>query len=214
MINSKLHRSSIFKIMLIFIVLILSANQFMSQSNIHTVPQSISKEASKALSYFPELKDVDITFKFKTHIKKSTMQAQPKFGSFFRSRSKRSYVVLINKNIKIADKEFRTEDIPKDVMIGWLGHELGHIIDYQKKSNLELLWFGVTYLTSDNHIKEAERAADTYAVSHGMADYILKTKNFILNHAEIDDNYKMRIKKYYLSPEEIMAIVEKVTVAD
>ena len=161
MINSKLHRSSIFKVMLIFIVLILSANQFMSQSITHTVPDSIFEEASKALSYFPELKDVDITFKFKTNINISTMQAQHKFGSFFRGRSKRAYVILINKNIRIADKEFNTEDIPKAVMIGWLGHELGHIVDYQKKTNLELLWFGVNYLMSDNlsliHISEPTR---------------------------------------------------------
>ena len=37
--------------------------------------------------------------------------------------------------------------------------------------------------------------------------YILKTKNFILNHADITPIYKARIKKYYLSPEEIMELV-------
>jgi hypothetical protein len=36
----------------------------------------------------------------------------------------------------------------------------------------------------------------------------LKTKNFILNHADIDPDYKKRIKQYYLSPEEIMQIVQ------
>ena len=36
---------------------------------------------------------------------------------------------------------------------------------------------------------------------------ILETKNFILNHADIDDKYKLRMKKFYLSPEEIMNIV-------
>ncbi|GAL68361.1 hypothetical protein JCM19301_1968 [Jejuia pallidilutea] len=214
MIRKMMNRKVVFKMVVLFIVLTLLTNQIMPYNNKHIFPDSIAAEATKALSYFPELDNVAITFKFKTHIKKSTMQAQPKFGSFFRGRSKRSYVVLINKNIKIASKEFKTDAIPKDVMIGWLGHELGHIIDYQHKSNLELLWFGITYLMSENHIKEAERAADTYAVSHGMADYILKTKNFILNHAEIDNSYKLRIKKYYLSPEEIMAMVEQRTSAN
>jgi hypothetical protein len=41
-----------------------------------------------------------------------------------------------------------------------------------------------------------------------MKDYILKTKDFILNHAEISDKYKARIKKFYLSPEELMEMVE------
>lgn len=174
----------------------------------HIYPDAIASEASEALSYYPELADVDIKFKFKNNIKKSTMQAQPVFSSFLRSRNKRSYVILISKKIKIDGTEFKTKDIPSKVMIGWLGHELGHIIDYQNKNNLQLIWFGVTYLLSDNHIIEAERAADTYAVSHGMGDYILETKNFILNHANIKDSYKLRIKKYYLSPEEIMELVK------
>ncbi|MBU2949364.1 hypothetical protein KO493_01495 [Tamlana agarivorans] len=181
----------------------------MSQNIKHVIPNSIAKEVSKALSYYPELSDVSIEFRFKSNIKKSTMQAQPLFGSFFKSRRNRSYVIRISEKIKIADRVFKTEDVPEDVMVGWIGHELGHVMDYQRMSNSELMWFGVNYLLSDNHIIEAERAADTFAVSHGMAEYILATKNFILNHADIENKYKLRIKKYYLSPEEIMEMVEK-----
>lgn len=186
-----------------------TVNHSMSQNINHTIPNSIAKEVSKALSYYPELSDVSIIFKFKKNIKKSTMQAQPLFGSFFKSRKHRSYVVRISEKIKIANREFKTEDIPEDVMVGWIGHELGHIMDYQNMSNSQLMWFGINYLLSDKHIVEAERAADTFAVSHGMADYIVATKNFILNHADIEETYKLRIKKYYLSPEEIMEMVEE-----
>lgn len=94
-------------------------------------------------------------------------------------------------------------------MIGWLGHELGHIMDYQNRSWFNLILFGIKYLFVEKHIVEAERAADTFAVKNGMYTYILKTKNFILNHSELDETYKLRIKKYYLSPEEIMEIVNK-----
>lgn len=179
----------------------------MDSSKKHIVPKSIYNEAQKALSYYPTLMYVSIHIKFKKHIKKSTMQAQPRLSSFFKSRNKRSYVILISESFKISNKEFRTKDLPSDILVGWIGHELGHIMDYQRQSNLELIWFGIRYLLSENHIVEAERAADTFAVSHGMHEYILKTKNFILNHADINETYKMRIKKYYLSPEEIMEIV-------
>ncbi|KAB1067886.1 hypothetical protein F6U93_09150 [Tamlana haliotis] len=181
----------------------------MSQNTNHIIPHSIAKEVSKALSFYPELSDVSIVFKFKRHIKKSTMQAQPLFGSFFKSRKNRSYVIRISERIKIADTVFKTEDIPSDVMIGWIGHELGHVMDYQNMRNSELLRFGVNYIFSDKHIVEAERAADTFAVTHGMAEYIVATKNFILNNADIENDYKLRIKKYYLSPEEIMEMVEE-----
>lgn len=173
------------------------------------IPKSIENEVKTALDYYPELKDVAIEIKFKKNIKKSTMQAQPKFGSFFKSKENREYVILISEKFKISDKEFSTKDIPSDILIGWIGHEFGHIMDYQYRSNMNLIWFGIKYLLSDNHIIEAERAADTFAVSQGMESYILKTKDFILNNSEITPSYKLRIEKYYLSPEEIMDIVNK-----
>src|SRR5690606_29663048 len=173
----------------------------------HIIPQSIEEEVKAALSHYPQLDKTSITFKFKKNIKKSTMQARPTFGSFFRSKKNRRYVILISETIKIADKNFLTVQIPSEILIGWIGHELGHIADYQDRGNLNLIWFGLKYLFSENYIVEAERAADTYAVSHGMESYILKTKDFILNNADITQTYKLRIQKYYLSPEEIMVIV-------
>lgn len=178
-----------------------------SASGQHVIPDTISFEIESALKYYPALKGKHIEFRFKKNIKKSTMQARPTFGSFFRTRKNRKYIILISETFKISDKKFLTTHIPSDILIGWIGHELGHIVDYQDKNKLNLIWFGLKYLFSDNHIIEAERAADTYAVAHGMEDYILKTKDFILNHSDITQTYKLRIQKYYLSPEEIMEIV-------
>ncbi|WP_175455355.1 hypothetical protein [Pricia antarctica] len=175
----------------------------------HIVPDSIQEEARIALSHYPDLENTPITFKFKKKIKKSTMQAQPLFWSLFKTRKKREYVVLISEKIKISGKEYLTKDVPKNIMIGWLGHELGHIMDYQDRSSLNLIWFGAKYTFSGSYLKEAERAADTYAVSHGMGSYIVDTKNFILDNAEIQEKYKARIRKFYLSPEEIMVMVDK-----
>lgn len=175
----------------------------------HRIPNIIKDRVEVALSHYPELKDVYIEFKIKKNIKKSTMQARPTFDSFFKSKKDRKFLILISEKFKIARKEFSTINIPDPIFIGWIGHELGHIMDYQKRSRWNLIWFGIKYLFSDNHIIEAERTADNYAVQHNMGDYILKTKNFILNHAEISETYKRRIKKYYLSPEEIMVLVKQ-----
>ena len=171
------------------------------------IPQSIKEEALVALSFYPELKEVPIAFKFKKKIKKSTMQAQPIFTSLI-SKS-RKYVILISERFTIADTTYLTKDIPKDIMIGWLGHELGHVMDYRNRSSMGLVWFGIKYLFSSRYIQKAERAADTYAVRSGMEEYILKTKAFILEEAGIPEKYRNRIKKLYLSPEEIMEIVEE-----
>ncbi|WP_246296827.1 hypothetical protein [Winogradskyella vidalii] len=191
---------------LIVLILIIT-NQHMSAQ--HIIPESIKGNVNTALSYYPQLKDINLEFRFKKNIKKSTMQARPTFGSFLKSRKNRAYVILISEKFQIADKEFSTRHIPDAIFIGWIGHELGHVMDYQNRSKLNLVWFGLKYLLSQSHIVEAERAADAFAVNHGMEDYILKTKNFILNHADITQAYKDRIKKYYLSPEEIMHLVEE-----
>src|SRR5699024_3330415 len=196
----------------------LSTNKKIGQSNIifdqenismknKTIPESIKPQAEKALSFFPDLEDVKITFKFKKNIKKSTMQAQPKFSGIFKKKHNREYVILISETFQIEDDSFNILDVDDEVMIGWLGHELGHIMDYQHRSAVGMIIFGIKYLYSKKHIKEVERTADAYAIEQGMVDYIIATKNFILNNADISETYKDRIRRLYLSPEEIMEMV-------
>ncbi|WP_310992374.1 hypothetical protein [Aequorivita marina] len=173
------------------------------------IPESIKAETLDALSYYPELAETEIEFKFKDNIKKSTMQAQPRFASFFKRKENREYVILISRKIQIEGERFTMDDIPSDVKVGWIGHELGHVIDYSHRTNMGMLIYGIKYLFSSAHIKEVERAADTYAIAHGMGDYILKTKNFILDNANLSEKYKERIRKLYISPEEVMELINK-----
>ncbi|MBA6313598.1 hypothetical protein [Cellulophaga baltica] len=175
----------------------------------HIIPDTIRKEAEFALSHYPELKNTRIEFKFKKDIKKSIMQAQPSFLSLLRPKKKRSYYIFISENFEIEGQKFATKDIPENVMIGWLGHELGHVMDYRNRSSLNLIWFGIKYYFIDASIKEAERAADSHAVAKNLDGYILDTKNFILNNTNLSEIYKARIRKYYLSPDEIMILVEE-----
>ena len=188
--------------------LLLVINTFILKAQ-QVFPPSIEKEAVTALSHYPELNATRITFKFKKKIRKSTMQAQPTLGSIFRSKKKRKYVILMSERFKIEDTIFSTVNLPSDVLIGWLGHELGHIMDYEQRTGMNLIGFGLGYSFSEKFMKNAERMADTFAVDHGLEKYILATKNFIMNEAGFPEKYKKRIKRYYLSPEEIMLLVEK-----
>lgn len=173
------------------------------------IPQNIKNKVEEALCFFPSLENIHIEFKFKKNIKKSTMQAQPNFASLFSFTKPRSYYIYISEKFKITNEELKTTDIPNKVFTGWIGHELGHVLDYESMSNWQIIVFGIKYLLINKHIIEAERRADHYAVNQGMQDYIIETKNFILNHADISEAYKKRIKKYYLSPEEIMHLVNE-----
>jgi len=178
------------------------------------VPDEIWRETYVALSHYPELKDTPIEFKFKKKIQKSFMQAQPKLSGLLKNKKRRSYYVMISEHIKIEDEIFDVKNVPSEVLIGWIGHELGHIMDYRERSAANMVWFGIKYLMSKKYIQEAERAADTYAVNHGLGKYIIATKDFILNHTHLADSYKARIKKLYLSQEEIMVLINEIEEED
>ncbi|WP_162342481.1 hypothetical protein [Cyclobacterium salsum] len=174
-----------------------------------TIPDEIREVALEALSYFPDLRQTEIDFQFKKAIHGSVMQAQPKISSlFFSSKKTRGYRIKISRELVLEDDSIPIEDLPKDVLLGWIGHELGHIKDYLDRSALNLLGFGVRYYLSNTFITEAEIAADSYAVAFGLGEKIIATKNFVLNHEKIPLDYKKKIEKLYLSPGEILSMVD------
>lgn len=175
----------------------------------HLAPDSIQEEVAIALGHYGALKDTPIEFKFKKKLGKSIMKAQPVLGSIFKGSKRRKYVILISESFKLGDTLFYTKNLDSDILVGWFGHELGHVIDYQKRSGLNLIGFGLGYFFSQHFIKKAERTADSFAVTNGLAPYILKAKHFILNQAGISEKYRNRIKKLYLSPDEIVSLAKQ-----
>ncbi len=173
------------------------------------IPALIERNVLQALSFYPELKNSIIHFIFKTNIKTSVMQAQPVFSTLLQKREKRRYRVNISAHFKLIHYDIPITQIPDEVMVGWIGHELGHILDYESKSNAGMIQFGYRYLSSPTYVKEAERIADTYAVERGLGKYIIATKRFILDHAELPQSYKNKIARLYLSPDVILELVKK-----
>ena len=173
------------------------------------VPALIEKNVLKALSFYPELENTTIGFIFKTNIKTSVMQAQPVFMTLLRKRKNRRYRINISEYFKLINTQIPIQQIPDDVMIGWIGHELGHILDYEGRSNAGMVSFGYRYYFHSSFVKHAEMVADSLAVERGMGNYIVATKRFILDHAELPQAYKNKIARLYLSPDVIVEQVRK-----
>ena len=173
------------------------------------IPAVIEKNVLTALSFYPELKNASIDFIFKTNIKSSIMQAQPVFTTLLKKRKNRRYRINISDHFSLVTSRMPILEIPDEVMIGWIGHELGHILDYEGKSNREIVSFGYHYLFHPDFVKHAELVADSLAVERGMGDYIVATKRFILDHAELPQAYKDKIRRLYLSPDVIVEQVKK-----
>lgn len=179
-------------------------------ANRKTIPDNLREVTLKALSFYPALKDVKIDFKYSSNIRTHFMQAQPRYTTMIGSRKRRSYIIKIKPEFCLKGREIPAYELPPDVLVGWIGHELGHIMDYLRKNNLELLIFGIGYYTSKSFIITAERAADTYALNHGLGDYILAAKDFILNVADMSEKYIRRMNRLYLPPEEIMIMMDDI----
>lgn len=173
------------------------------------IPVLIEQNVRKALSFYPELRDASIQFRFKPNLRSSVMQAQPVFTSLLRSRSKRRYRINISSQFRLMHSQMPIEQIPDEVMVGWIGHELGHILDYEGRSNAGLVSFGLQYYFSSRYVKHVEMIADSLAVERGMGHYIVATKRFILDHAELPQAYKNKISRLYLSPDVIVEQVRK-----
>lgn len=172
------------------------------------IPKIIEANVLKALSYYPELQNTHIRFEFKQHIKKSVMQAQPAALSLLRKKENRIYKINISALFRLTHTAIPIHQLPDSIMIGWIGHELGHIMDYESRSTWSIIGFGISYLLSKKFIQRAELTADTFAVNHGLGAYIIETKRFILEHADIPQAYKDRIARLYTSPDEIVEQVK------
>jgi len=174
------------------------------------IPDLLREEILLALSYYPELLHTHIEFVILSpSIKKSIMLAQPQVPTLFRARTKRGYVIKISRYFKGDAQPLPIETIPQNILVGWVGHELGHIMDYLDRSVWAMVRYGLGYLLSRRYLMRAERTADLHAISHGLGEKIIATKNFILDHAHLPERYKEKIRRLYVSPEETVLLVEE-----
>ncbi len=183
-------------------------NSFNLLGNQKIIPEEVAPACLRALSYYPELVDVHIEFRFQRN-SFATMLAQPKSDLLFRSKKNRRYIIRMNDVLDI-NNALKVEDLPFDVQVGWIGHELGHIIDYSTKSSVSMIGFGIGYMISNHFRIGAERIADLHAIYRGMGNYILTTKDYILSHKILSEKYKKRIKDYYISSEETTYIIDQI----
>ena len=173
------------------------------------IPEFLTTPFQRARSQYPELAGVRIRLRLLSRPGRSTMTARPTFWSLFAGRKVRTYIIRISPTVQFGNKTESLAVLPAEVLEGWFAHELGHVVDYSRYSGFGLLGFGLRYLFSPSFRRAAEFRADYHAVSNGLQESILRTKNYILHEADIPEAYKARIRRFYSSPEEIEALVQE-----
>jgi len=185
-------------------------NPRMQQQAHHIIYQNVQSERMKelfatTLSAYPRLRAHPIYLR-KLPMKYSTMRAQPVLNWQFISRKTRHYRVDFSNHLEVT--EFvKMRDLPDEVIIGWFAHELGHIVDYLDRPLRGMIAFGLGYALWSRYMREAEKRADTIAVHHGFGAEVLATKHFLMDNAGLPPHYRQRLKKYYLSADEIEALI-------
>ena len=164
-----------------------------------TIPVLYELEILKALSYYPELMDVEIQFKVQKI--KTTLNTRPKLGSLlFRRKSKRKYVIRIDEST--APEKVTLREANFNAKIGVFGHEFYHIIDYSKKGFFGVFARGLAY--GSNKSKEKfEKEIDSNTIKRGLGWQLYEWSNYVLNESNGTEKYKTFKRKIYLEPNEI-----------
>lgn len=172
-------------------------------------PANIEKPLLEAYRHFPELKDNKIFFRYAEDFSSSYMQAQPLIGSLLKDKGKREYVIRMKPYLIIAGDSLPLNKVPDKVLTGWLGHEMGHLVDYHQRSSFNLLFLGLRYLLSPNAVIIAEETADHYAIDHGLGAEIIATKEYILKDQDFPQWYQDRIERYYLTADDVREYLQE-----
>lgn len=160
----------------------------------------------EAYEGFPELHGNTVRLE-KLALRGYTMRAQPLLNGGVIHRSSRHYRVQMSNHVRIA-RYVRPAQLPRAVLVGWFAHELGHVMDYHRKSLFGLLWFIIGYVSFATHRVGAERRADVFALGKNFGKQLMATKRYILDKSSLPARYKKRIRKYYMSPDELELLIQ------
>lgn len=148
-----------------------------------------------ALSYYPELKEVKIKFEYSRE--KTTMACRPTRYIF-----PRVYKVLIN-----SDKNFDGipfDSIPYNAAVGIVGHELAHIVDYERLNFFGLIDRLFLYVHSKKGKLYFEKSIDLITIKRGLGWQLYDWAQYAMfDNTMASQKYKDFKKRVYLTPDEI-----------
>lgn len=174
------------------------------------VPSVIEHQVAAALSYYPELKNVPIIFRFARQTPPLT--SRPKILHVFKKSGKRTYVVTISNKTKQSIIPILFNNLETKAQIGVLGHELAHIAHYETMNSLELLALPFNLLSA-KYVDRFELETDQSCIDHGLGEYLMDWSSLVREKLEVDqwmgyrntfDKKKgRRHSKRYMDPEMI-----------
>ena len=129
------------------------------------------------------------------------MVSKPKLKSIFRSGNKREYQIIVRKP-GTSKNGLEWSELSFNSLIGWIAHELGHIVHYSNKTSGGVLFTGIKY-AFPGYRRRMERFTYNLVIQHDLGFALLEGTDYCINYSNAKPHYKRYLKKYYLSPIEI-----------
>ena len=170
-------------------------------------PPDLEREILTALSFYPELSSTPIEFRFAKI--KTTMSAMPKGVFLLKKKDKREYVIRINPGINT--KAISYKELSSSALIGVLGHELGHILDYESMKNREIVGFAVQYLQPRKR-KAIEARTDMIAIHHHLGWELFQFSDYVFYRSQAPPKYLEYKEEFYFDPDQINTLLELIPI--
>lgn len=140
------------------------------------IPAEITEQVATALSYYPELENVKVEFRFRKS--KTPFSSKPTFFSMFKKKENRTYVVTISTEAETKNKPILFLNLPYNAQIGVMGRELGQITAYNTKNTSELL--GTIFkMLNTNYVEEVKFNKDLICIDHGLGYQLFDWSSFV-----------------------------------
>lgn len=135
------------------------------------------------------------------YIRASTIKAHPLISIRALFLGFSTYKLTIAHYVRDSNR-LKVDSLERDVLTGWLAHEFGHLVDYQRHGLVSMAIHGLRYVISKAFARRAEYKADVIAVKHGFYPEVLETKKF-LSTKRISARYRRKLKDIHMSADDL-----------
>jgi len=166
-------------------------------------PAQLEKQILIALSYYPELKNTPI--KFQSRPNHSPGFTRVTWGGLFEPSRKRHFLVVISDSTEKLLMPLIFKNLPFNVQIGLIGHELAHVSDFITMTTLEIIKHVICSVSS-KYIDKFEGNTDAICIAHGLGYQLLEWSSYVrkkmntVNWDGPDHVHRIKKRERYMNP--------------